>query len=66
RKEQNDKKRVEIHEQIQKRFMEDVASLPIMKLYYPIAYRGHISGVSETDYMFWGDDYYSLTLGEKK
>ncbi len=66
RKEESEEKRIEIHHQIQKQFMEDIPSVPIMKLYYPIGYRSHLSGVSELDYMHWGDDFYSLTVGEKK
>ena len=65
RKEGNDPKRKELYSQIQKQFMEDLPSVPLMKFFYPMAHRSHISGLSELDFLFWGDDIYSLTIGEK-
>jgi peptide/nickel transport system substrate-binding protein len=66
RKEGNDKKRGELYFQIQKQFMEDLPSVPLMKFFYPMVHRSNISGLSEMDFLFWGDDIYSLTIGEKR
>ncbi len=66
RKEGNDTRRKELYFQIQKQFMEDIPSVPLMKFFYPMAHRPHVSGLSELDFLFWGDDIYSLDIGEKK
>ncbi len=66
RKEANDSRRRDLYFQIQKQFMEDLPSVPLMKFFYPMAHRSYISGLSELDFLFWGDDVYSLSIGEKK
>ncbi len=66
RKEPNDGRRKDLYFQIQKQFMEDIPSVPLMKFFYPMAHRRHISGLAELDFLFWGDDVYSLNIGEKK
>ncbi|HSR10051.1 MAG TPA: ABC transporter substrate-binding protein [Thermodesulfobacteriota bacterium] len=66
RKEPNDGRRKDYYVQIQKQFMEDIPSVPLMNFFYPMAHRSHISGLSELDFLFWGDDVYSLNIGEKK
>jgi ABC-type transport system substrate-binding protein len=65
RLQRNEKKQQEIYFQMQKRFMEDMPSVPICNLYYPIVFRPHLSGISEMDYVFWGNDFYYVTVGEK-
>ena len=65
RREQNEKKRLEYYHQVQKRMMEDVPTVPLMMMIYPIAYKSIISGVAEWDCVF-GVDFYSLDFLDKK
>jgi peptide/nickel transport system substrate-binding protein len=65
RREMNDKKRLEYYHQIQKKMMEDVPTVPLMMMIYPIAYQSNISGVADWDCVF-GVDFYTLHVLDKK
>jgi len=45
--------------------MEDVPTVPLMMMIYPIAYKSNISGVAEWDCVY-GVDFYSLDFLDKK
>lgn len=64
-RELNKKKRVETYYQLQKKFMEDVPSVPLLMIQYPIAHKSNISGVAEKEYLL-GIDLYPIHPVEKK
>jgi peptide/nickel transport system substrate-binding protein len=65
RMEINEQNRLEYYYQIQKKMMEDVPVVPVVMMVYPTAYRSHVTGVPENEFI-WGIDLYQLQLVDKK
>jgi ABC-type transport system substrate-binding protein len=65
RMEKNEKSRLDLYHTIQKRMMEDVPSIPLMMMIYPVPYKGYLAGIAERDYV-WGLDFYLFHFVGKK
>lgn len=51
RKERNEKIRFQYYHEFQKKFMEALPDIPLMMVDYPLAFRSHISGLPERDFI---------------
>jgi ABC-type transport system substrate-binding protein len=65
RMDKNEKNRLDFYYQIQKKLMEDVPSIPLMMMIYPIPYKSYLAGIAERDYI-WGLDFYPFHFVGKK
>jgi peptide/nickel transport system substrate-binding protein len=65
RMDKNEKNRLDFYYQIQKKMMEDVPSIPLMMMIYPIPYKSYLAGIAERDYI-WGLDFYPFHFVGKK